>query len=301
MLRDSRQLHSRPRLLQRLLLQNAYLELFYRQPTVLVLWLSYTLASFGVWMTVLAATWFMTNLTASPLLIASVQTGFNLPVLLLAIPAGILGDRFDRFACLSVSYFVLTLVSASLACLVSLGAATPLNWLVVIFIFGCATAMTGPVWYALLASFAGARNITLSASALSLGGNLGRVSGVILGGLLLEAFDPEFAFVAAGIIFAATLLLLWRRRHIGGTRPVAVQPFPDHGSLRNLLGTSGFRLQLTISAAAGLVMSAVWALLPVLVAQRQGGASLLSSLTSTVVIGTMLGSLLLLSSAGICN
>ena len=43
-----------------------------------------------------AGTWLMTVLTASPLLIALMQTAASLPVLLLGLPAGATADILDR-------------------------------------------------------------------------------------------------------------------------------------------------------------------------------------------------------------
>ena len=43
-----------------------------------------------------AGTWLMTALTASPLLIALMQTAASLPVLFLGLPAGATADMFDR-------------------------------------------------------------------------------------------------------------------------------------------------------------------------------------------------------------
>src|SRR5580692_7671700 len=50
----------------------------------------------GSWMQDTAATWLMTALTGSPLLIALMQTAASLPVLLLGLPAGALADILDR-------------------------------------------------------------------------------------------------------------------------------------------------------------------------------------------------------------
>src|ERR1700756_3676372 len=50
----------------------------------------------GSWMQDTAGTWLMTALTTSPLLISLMQTAATLPVLLFGLPAGGVGDIFDR-------------------------------------------------------------------------------------------------------------------------------------------------------------------------------------------------------------
>jgi hypothetical protein len=54
-------------------------------------------------MQAVAATWLMTSLTGSPLLIAMVQSASSLPVVLLALPAGALADIADRRLILLIS------------------------------------------------------------------------------------------------------------------------------------------------------------------------------------------------------
>ncbi len=59
-------------------------------------WIASTVSSVGTWMQDTAGTWLMTSLTASPLLIALMQTAASLPVLLLGLLAGATADIFDR-------------------------------------------------------------------------------------------------------------------------------------------------------------------------------------------------------------
>src|SRR6204780_2734979 len=50
----------------------------------------------GTFMQTVGAAWLMTSLTPSPIYIALIQTASALPFFLLALPAGSLGDIFDR-------------------------------------------------------------------------------------------------------------------------------------------------------------------------------------------------------------
>jgi MFS family permease len=50
----------------------------------------------GTFMQSVGAAWLMTSLTKSPLYIALIQTATALPFFLLALPAGSIGDIFDR-------------------------------------------------------------------------------------------------------------------------------------------------------------------------------------------------------------
>src|SRR5258708_28547450 len=50
----------------------------------------------GTFMQSVGAAWLMTSLTTSPMYIALIQTASALPFFLLALPAGSIGDIFDR-------------------------------------------------------------------------------------------------------------------------------------------------------------------------------------------------------------
>src|SRR5580704_2420998 len=50
----------------------------------------------GTFMQTVGAAWLMTSLTTSPAYIALIQTASALPFFLLALPAGSIGDIFDR-------------------------------------------------------------------------------------------------------------------------------------------------------------------------------------------------------------
>src|SRR5260370_39947926 len=54
------------------------------------------ISDIGAFMQSVGAAWLMTSLTDSPLYIALIQTAFALPFFLLSLPAGSIGDIFDR-------------------------------------------------------------------------------------------------------------------------------------------------------------------------------------------------------------
>ena len=54
------------------------------------------ISDIGTFMQTVGAAWLMTSITSSPLYIALIQTASALPFFLLALPAGSIGDIFDR-------------------------------------------------------------------------------------------------------------------------------------------------------------------------------------------------------------
>src|SRR4051812_32829424 len=60
------------------------------------IWLTSVVSTTATWMYNVAAAWFMTSLTSSPLQVSLLQTATSLPVFLLGLPAGALADMIDR-------------------------------------------------------------------------------------------------------------------------------------------------------------------------------------------------------------
>src|ERR671927_367017 len=89
------------------------------------LWIAQFAANTGTWAQTVGAQWLMGDLGGSALQIALVQTAATLPVILLVVPAGALGDVLDRRRLLLVSQTLMLLASAALAVLTAAGGVTP--------------------------------------------------------------------------------------------------------------------------------------------------------------------------------
>jgi len=180
--------------------------------TFRMLWFAWLAANLTMWMNDVAAAWLMTQLTASPVMVALVQTASTLPVFLLGLPSGALADIVDRrryFAAtqLWVSINALVLAALSLAGLLNANLLLALT-----FVNGVGLAMRWPVFAAIVPEVV--QRVQLS-PAIALNGiamNLSRVIGPVLAGAMLAAFNEAFVFVLnallAGMAFA--LILTWR-------------------------------------------------------------------------------------------
>src|SRR5213079_498154 len=93
--------------------------------------------------------WLMTSQTASPLLVALLQTAQSLPIFILALPAGALADVVDRRRLLLFTQAWMMVISAGLGLLTVLDITTP--WLLLAFVFalGLGNALNTPAWQAI--------------------------------------------------------------------------------------------------------------------------------------------------------
>src|SRR5258707_15129467 len=67
-----------------------------RYPVFRALWIASLVSSIGTWMQNVGGVWLMSSFSASPFLVALMQTATSLPVFLVGLPAGALADIVDR-------------------------------------------------------------------------------------------------------------------------------------------------------------------------------------------------------------
>src|SRR5713226_7702546 len=113
------------------------------------LWIASVVSNIGSWMEDVGEAWLMTSQTASPLLVALLQTAESLPIFLLALPAGALADVVDRRKLLLFTQAWLCAAAAGLGVLTLLDLTTPSILLLLAFTVGIATAVNVPAWQAI--------------------------------------------------------------------------------------------------------------------------------------------------------
>src|ERR1700727_2382683 len=96
-------------------------------PTFQNLLASNLVSDIGMFMQSVGAAWLMTSLTKNPLYIALIQTATALPFFLLALPAGSIGDIFDRRKLILGTEIWMLVVAVALTVVTVLGMMTP--WL----------------------------------------------------------------------------------------------------------------------------------------------------------------------------
>jgi MFS family permease len=189
--------------------------------TFRMLWFAWLAANLTMWMNDVAAAWLMTRLTASPVMVALVQTASTLPVFLLGLPSGALADIVDRrryFAATQLWVSVNALLLAGL----SLAGALSANLLLgLTFVNGVGLAMRWPVFAAIVPEVVTREELQPAIALNGIAMNLSRVIGPVLAGTMLAAVSEAFVFVLnallAGVAFA--LILTWRSQPRTSTLP----------------------------------------------------------------------------------
>ncbi|MBC2905775.1 MFS transporter [Streptomyces cupreus] len=227
------------------------------------LWIAQLVSNVGSWMQTVGAQWLLLGDSAA--LVTLVQTASSLPVVLLALPSGVIADRFDRRSVLLVAQFAMVAASGALAVLAFTGALTPAVLLALTFLLGCGTALMGPAWQAIQPELVERGQLGQAAALGAVNMNLARAVGPALGGAVVAAAGAGwvFAFNAASYLGTAAVLLVWRR-------PRAAIPAAGHEGLMaalhagrryvwNAPGVRRVLLRTLLFIPGG---AALWALLP---------------------------------------
>jgi predicted MFS family arabinose efflux permease len=261
------------------------------------LWLGVLISSVGTWMQTVGAQWLLVDAPDAAALVALVQTATTLPVVLLALPGGVLADSFDRrWLLFSVQAYFFA-VGLLLAGLTAAGQMTPALLLAFTFALGAGVAVQLPAWGAIIPELV-PRTQLRAASRLDLVGvNLSRAIGPALAGLViahLGGVPVVFALNAASVVVLALALLLWRRPPAGveGPRERFVPALRAGG--RYVWHEPVVRRLLLRAVLFVVPAVALWALLPLVASRRLGlGADGYGALFGALGVGAIAGALVL--------
>jgi MFS family permease len=243
-----------------------------RYPDYRRLWAAQFTSNIGSWMQTVAAQWAMTSLTSSALLLTAIPAAGSIPVLLLAVPAGTLGDLFDRRRLILVAQMTMLLAAAGLAVLSAAGALTAGVLLVLLFVIGIGGALGAPTWQTLQPELVPPGDRPQAIALGSVNQNLARAVGPAIGGLLLAATSAALVFSANALSFVAVLAAIVLTKI-----PMRKLTLPREHALAaaraggRYVRSSPVLLALLVrSVAFVLLAGAIWAVLPLVARHRLG-------------------------------
>jgi MFS family permease len=236
------------------------------------LWPAVVVSYLGLWMQTVGAQWLLVSAPNAGALVALVQTAALLPLMLLALPAGVMADVFDRRWLLFTVQVYVFVVAGSLAVLTAVGLVTPALMLVFTFLLGIGAAVQLPTWQAVLPELVPRSQLGAATRLEMVGVNVGRSVGPAIAGVVIvvSGVATVFALNALSVIFLAVTLLRWRR-------PATVSPTGRERFAPALRAGGRYvwhepvvrriLLRTVLFIAPGAVL---WALLPLLARQVLG-------------------------------
>jgi len=263
------------------------------EPLTIPLYRAFWIASFasnlGTWIHEIGAGWLMASLDPSPQMVAAVRTAMTLPIVFLAIPVGVIGDRIDRRRLLILTQLILFSATASLATLTLSGIITAWMLLGLTVLMGVGMVIHVPIWQASVPELVPKKQLSRAVALGSISFNLARAVGPAIGGLLIAAAGPWIAFAANALSFACVLSVLfaWKRERSESTRGLSFQRSLYQG-LRFVTRNRSMRHVLIGVVLFILPAGALWSLLPLVAKQHLNwGASGFGFLVGCVGVGAV--------------
>ncbi|WP_315105322.1 MFS transporter [uncultured Microbacterium sp.] len=265
-----------------------------RVPAFRVLWVAGFVSNIGIWMQTVGAQWQLVADDSSPVVVALVQTASAAPVLLLALPSGVLGEFLNRRTVMLVTQVVQ--LGASLA-LVAMSAGDDLpasTLLTLTCVLGVASAVQMPAAQSVISDIVPREQVADAASLSSISVNVARAAGPAVAGLAIAQFGITAVFIvnAASFVIYLGALIAWRNYRAPQT---PAEPFLHamREGVRFVFRSSLVR-SLCIRLAIFLVpANALWALLPVFAKRTLGlGADGYGLLLGVLGVGTIVGAVL---------
>src|SRR6188472_3298046 len=162
------------------------------------LWLGVVISSVGMWGQTVGAQWLFVNDPNAATIVPLVQTASTLPMMVLALPAGVLADAFDRRLMMLAVQTYVVVVAVLLAVLTALNLMPAALLLAFVFAAGAGMAMNAPTWQSLITELVPRSELAAATRLDMVSVNVSRAAGPALAGFVIARWGipPVFAMTA---------------------------------------------------------------------------------------------------------
>ena len=230
------------------------------------LWIASVASNVGTWFQNVGASWLMTTISPSPILVSLVQAATSLPMFLLSLPAGAVADVLDRRRLLIVTQSWMTLAAFGLWAFTAASATTPAVLLAFTFLLGLGAALNGPAWQASIPEMVPREDLPAAVTLGSIGFNIARALGPALAGLVVAAAGVAVTFLVNAVSFLGVLIVLffWRRPRVEAMLPAERIWGAMTTGLRYVRHAPEVIAPIVRGCAFVLCGASLWALLPLI-------------------------------------
>ena len=192
-------------------------------------WTGQLISGTGTWMQMVAMAWLVLDISHSPATLGIITTLQFLPILLFALPAGVLADRVPKRHLLIATQALAAVQALVLGILATVG--TPQIWELALlgFTLGMSNAFNNPSQQAFVSEMVPPPLVPQAVALNSVQFNTTRMVGSALGGLAIAHFTAAAVFFLNTASFAASLGAL------ALIRPDQLRTAPTHPAQRGAL------------------------------------------------------------------
>ncbi|MEO0062543.1 MAG: hypothetical protein RLZZ08_1103 [Pseudomonadota bacterium] len=264
-----------------------------RNRIFLLIALGSLLSNFGNAIESVGAAWLLTARGAPADMIALVQTATNLPIMLLALPAGAWADMFDKRRIMLLAQTGMLLISIALVLLATGGTASNGSIIALTALLTAGVACFNPALAASIGGIVPRAELAAAVTLNLLAFNVARSLGPALGGGIVALGGSQAAFAANALSYLLVIVVLWR------WKPAAA-PAKERARLLPVIA-QGFRFAMHSGPIRTIMLraftftctgAAAWALMPLVSQDLLGAKSqvyglLLGALGAGAVIGAL--------------
>jgi MFS family permease len=267
-------------------------------------WFGQTISLVGTWMQQVATGWLALQLSNSAFIVGLVAAADLFPILLLALPSGVLADRMDKLRIVRVAQTLMLIQASVLWWFTATGRIT-IGWLVVLVLCGgTLSAVEIPARQSLIIDLV-VKDDLLDAIALNSGGfNLARILGPTVAAVVIASLGLSWCFGFNAVSYLAVLvgLALIRMPRAEPVRGVAPQRSAIAGmreALRYVRNDRVMWILIRIVAVFSILSVPLLTLLPVVARdQLHQNVSGYGGLMTSYGVGALLGALFIASQGG---
>lgn len=149
---------------------------------------------------------------ATPSTLSLVLASSAVSVVAFTLAGGVIADRYPRDRVLQASEWVAALVHVAIGVMLLTGHAPVWALMTATFVAGMGEALVWPALTGIIPEVVSGDRLQDGNALLGLGGNIARVLGLVVGGIVVIAIGGGWALIAAGATFAASGVLVSRLR-----------------------------------------------------------------------------------------
>jgi MFS family permease len=195
------------------------------------LWTANLGSTVGSVMLAVAASWLMTSLTDSTILVAMVQTATSLPVFFFSFPAGMVTDALGSRKVLLAAHFWMLWCTVALTLLAWADQLTPWLLLALLLLIGIGLVIHQAAWKPLLHDLVTREDAVAVVSLNNLSNKASQAIGPLIGGYLMGIVGAAAAFAVRAVTHVVMILALTRAPKFAPTQPKV--PFSLSNSRRS--------------------------------------------------------------------
>jgi MFS family permease len=265
-----------------------------RHPNFRIFFSAQAVSFTGTWLQLVAQTLLVLRLTDSGMALGLLTAIQFAPTLVLGAWAGVVVDRHDKRALMTVTTSAMLVAALALGVIVLTDSAT-VTWVYLLAaVLGLANTFDNPARRSLINDLVPTEDLSNAVSITSTLITVARIVGPALAGVLVTTVGIGWCFVLNGLSFIAPLvaLALMDPESLRRTPPVARAKGQLRAGLRYAWSVDDVRVPLLLMAVVGTLAFNFQVLLPLLATRDLGGTdATYTVLTMCFSVGSLVGSL----------